>query len=369
MNSKTQTMKRITQSTIIIILLLFTAACGIDYTITTRIFPDGSCERTMTARLDSSDLKDDLFFIPIDSSWEKQTVWELDTMQKKKIAIVTVKKRYSSVEEMNSEFYEEGAISETQNIRIELKKKFRWFYTLYRYEETYIQHFPFRNFPLTNYLNEEEIAAYIYEDPAADSIYYAGKDSLEKKAMENKLDQQTAKYIADNIFEELYKEIIRTSEKSSSSFFDSINLPEEKENLSDALYSNFTFIGEAESDTCARQLLHKLDSLYDTHVFTDLVNSDSLAFNTFDTKLKLDFFSPANEDYEHFVELPGVLLNTNANAIIEGKPQWKFDLMRYVFSDYTMWAESKKTNKWAFAVTIAIIILAVILPLLRKIKK
>lgn len=362
-------MKRITQITIIIILLLFTAACGIDYTITTRIFTDGSCERIMTARVDSSDLKADLFFIPIDSTWEKKTEWELDTVNDEKIALVTVKKRYASVEEMNREFYDEGSVSETQNIKIELRKRFRWFYTNYRYEETYIQHFPFRNFPLTDYLNEEEIAVHIYEDNVADSIYYAGKDSLEQIEMENKLDQKTANFIVDNIFEELYNEIIRTSEKSVSGFFDSFNLSEEKEKLSGTLRPYLSIFGEAESDTSAQQLLRRLDTIYNTIAFTGLLESDSLAFSLFDTKIGVDFFAPSNEDYEHIVVLPGILLNTNAGTFIEGNPQWKFELMHYVFSDYTMWAESKKRNNWTFIVTGLIIVMSITMLLFRKRKK
>jgi len=352
-------MKKIAQTLVVLAFILLLSTCGIDYTITTRINSDGSCERIMIARLDSSDLGENPFFIPIDSSWEKITKMEYDSTENNTIAVVTVRKKYSSVEEMNKEFYRKDSLSEVQNLTMNLHRKFRWFYTKYRYEETYAQQFPFRYFPLSNYFTEEEIKVYIYEDPIADSIFFSGKDSSEHVQIEEELEHKAEDFIYDNTLEEFYSELMRTSQMSDHKFFKSINLFEEKEKLMDEFRPCFTILEDNCIDTTAFLILVKLDKLYKTNAFTTLETIDSLAFKVFDQKLNTDFFAPADEDYEHNVLLPGTLLNTNAHKIIEGNPQWSFDLTYYVYCDFTMWAESKRTNNWAYIVTIILIIISI----------
>ena len=137
-------------------------ACGTDYTIITRIFPDGSCERTMTVRVDSSKISGNPFYIPIDSSWTRETKMEHDSVKNKTFAIVSVSKKYASVEEMNKEFCRSDVLSEQPDVRMRLKKKFRWFHTQYRYEETYVQQFPFRTIPISSYLTNDEVQIIVF---------------------------------------------------------------------------------------------------------------------------------------------------------------------------------------------------------------
>ncbi len=369
---KHKTMKKITRTLtaiICILFILFLAACGIDYTITTKINPDGSCERIMVARLDSSDLSENPFFISIDSTWEKSTKMEYDSAEKNTVALVTVKKKYSSVEEMNREFHQKNNISETQNLSMMLQKKFRWFYTKYRYEETYAQLFPFRHFPISDYFTEEEIKVFINEDPAADSIFFAGKDSVEHAQIENELEKKAETFIRDNTFEEFYSELLRTSRLSGSEFFKTVNLSEEKERMLEEFEPCFTILKDNCADTSAYLMLKKLDKLYQTNAFTSLIRTEPQAFKVFDQKLNIDFFAPADEDYEHIVLLPGTLLSTNAQKIIEGKAQWKFDLSYYVYCDFTMWAESKRANTWAYLITIIVIVASLAMGIVRIISR
>ncbi len=358
-------MKKIAQTLIVTALILLLASCGINYTITTKIHPDGSCERIMIARLDSSDLGENPFFISIDSSWEKTTEMEYDSAENKSIAIVTVIKKYSSVEEMNKEFNRKDSLSEVQNLTMNLKKTFRWFYTKYRYEETYAQQFPFRHFPLSNYLTEEEIKVCIYEGPVADSIFFTGKDSAEQAQIEEGLDKKIENFIYENTFEEFYSELIRISRMSKHEFFKSITLSEEKERVMDEFRLCIALPEDNCMDTSAFSVLKKLDSSYQTNAFTALATIDSLAFKAFNHKLTIDFFAPAMEDYEHNVLLPGTLLNTNAQKIIKGNPQWSFDLSYYVYRNFTMWAESKKSNNWAYIVTMILIVASICMGIVR----
>ena len=351
-------MKKIARTLVISTSIFLLATCGIDYTITTKINPDGSCERIMIARLDSSDLRENPFFIPIDSSWEKTTKMEYDSAENNTIAVVTVRTKYSSVEEMNKEFLRSDSLTEVQHLTMNLQKKFRWFHTKYRYEESYAQQFPFHHFPLSGYFTEEEIKVFIFEDPLADSIFFIGKDSSERAYIEELLEKKADKFIYENTFEEFYTELIRTSRMSDHTFFGSIILSEEKDKLMNEFKPCFTHLKDNCNDTSAILLLMRLDKLYSTDAFTTLGTIDSQAFKAFDQKLNTDYFAPANEEYEHNVQLPGTLLNTNAQKIIKGNPQWSFDLLNFVYCDFTMWAESKRTNNWAYVVTLILIVIS-----------
>ena len=267
---------------------------------------------------------------------------------------------------MHLEFHREDSISDVQNLSMSLKRKFRWFYTKYRYEETYAQLFPFRHFPLSKYFTEEEIRVYIYEDPTADSVFFSGKDSTEKAEIIKGFDRRAEEYLSDNILEEFYSELLRTSRISHHDLFNENPLPKEKDRILDEFRTCFNLPEEdCLEDSTAFSMLVRLDSLYSTDAFTTLTDADSLAFKTFNRKINTDFYAPGDEDYQHNVIMPGTLLNTNAFKISEGNPQWSFDLSRYVYSDFTMWAESKCTNRWAYILTIILILAAVIMGIVR----
>ena len=353
----------------IVALALLIAACGTDYTINTRINSDGSCVREMVARIDSSKLKEDLFIIPIDSSWTRNIKMEYDSTKNKTIAIVTVSKKYASVDEMNMEFYQTDEMTERPNIKVYLKKKFRWFYTKYQYDETYVQQFPFRSFSIYHYLSEDEIQILIFDNEELDSIYFIGKDSTERKQIEEELAKKFDDYIGDNIIEEFYQELILVSQKTNVEFFKTIDLLQEKKRIFNELKSCMACFDEGGDDASVDTLLMLLDVEYGTRAFSELINEDSLAFKVYRKKMETDCYDNLLDDFEHNLELPGTLLNTNAQKIIIGRLKWKFEGEEFIFTDYKMWAESKKTNKWSFIITIAIILLAISMPLVRKGKK
>jgi hypothetical protein len=351
------------------LLILLLTACGTDYTITTKIFADGSCLRTMTTRLDSSDYKCNPFFIDIDSSWNKTVSWEIDTAKDKTIAVVTVNKKFNSVEAMNNEFYKKDFVSEEPNLTMNFSKKFRWFYTKYRYEETYIQQFPFRHYPLSDYMTQEEIEVSIFEDPFADSVFFAGKDSVERARIEKNLSKKIDDFISENIFEEFYIELVKQSKISTNNFFSKTDLEKAKSEMFAQTKWSFSLYRGDSSDTSAFQILSRLDDMYNTKAFTDLSFSDTHAFKSFDKKSNTDYLANLNNDYTHNTSIPGTLINTNAQKIIDKIPNWNFEPEYFVFTDYTMWVESKRTNKWSYIVTIAVILLAIVMPFLRKRKK
>jgi hypothetical protein len=362
MNFKIFAMKTLSQRIALISLLLL-ASCGTDYTISTRIYADGSCERIMTAKLDSTDYEGkNPFFIPIDSSWTQEVSYSPDTAEDKTIATVTVHKKFASVAKMNDEYHRNKA-DERPNLLISLKRKFRWFYSIYHYEETYLKHFPFHHFDIKEYYSPEELEVIIYDK--ADSVLMAGMDSLEIKAYEKELIESEERYFYDNTFEEFYLELTRLDSIAKSGHLTSLGFNNFKDTLKEALVGRFDKNkvkqdNEVTKDTTAAQILAFLDSHFSTRTFTGLMEVDSLAFTKFDEAFSIDLEANQTDSYQHEITLPGMLLETNAQQILEGTPVWDFTLSAYFYSDFTMWAESRKPNNWAFIVTGILVLLMLV---------
>jgi len=135
-----------------LILCFFTNSC-LEYQFTTRIFPDGSCERIMSIRGDSADLMHGVIHVPNDSSW-KINISQVPGDQKK--FELTATAHFPNVEALNKYFYQSIDSMPAVSIKSELTKKFRWFYTYLDYKETYKAFTPYRKVPISKFLKEEE---------------------------------------------------------------------------------------------------------------------------------------------------------------------------------------------------------------------
>lgn len=345
------------------ILFVFCACNGKRYNITTEIFPDGSCERIMQLRTDSSNLKENNYFIPIDSTWQRTLEFEWDSAQKKNFAMITVHKNYPTVKAMSQEFFREPDTIAEVNIRMKLKRTFLWFYTKYRYEETFTQFFPFHHYPINDYLTDQEIAVSLFDDPVEDSLYYLGADSLERKKMEENIEQRLDTFIRKNVFREFYHSLETAIQNTKPQYFTDHPLQDQKEEMY-SLLDDFSQLGEDNLDISAQRALEKIDSLYRTSSYSMVYESDSAAFKEYNRKIAIDYM--IDEKYEYELIMPGTLLNSNSPDFKDGNPHWQFEYVHYLLKDYILWAESKKGNNWAFWVTVLVIIMAFGLLFLRK---
>ena len=86
-------------------------------------------------------------------------------------------------------------------------------------------------------------------------------------------------------------------------------------------------------------------------------------------KYQNDFFSELGEEYSNYLILPGKLIDTNAEEIHGDTIKWQFDFVKCIDSDYTMYAESRTTNNWAYLVSGFILAVAFIIPFLKSRKQ
>jgi hypothetical protein len=91
-------------------------------------------------------------------------------------------------------------------------------------------------------------------------------------------------------------------------------------------------------------------------------------FTEFDEKLQ--FFNRIfeMEDYSQYVEMPGLITETNSLILKGNSVSWKVQNLYFLFSDYKMHVESRVVNYWMFALTGLLVLLLIIALLIKAFK-
>ncbi len=311
------------------------AACR-DYEITTKINPDGSCERVMTVRGDSSEVVRAKFPTPIDSTW---------TVSFKKADgddfIYTARKKFESVAKMNLELFNEKGNDVRLNIHSKLEKRFRWFFTLLKYREEYQP--LFQKLPITDYLTPEELAVLLEEDEENDSVEVS-KDQVEKKVEE---------WFKKNIFEEFYEIFLAGAEKLNEPAL-TVELIKSKKN---ELYKKTDTDTDEVSD-----LVEAFEEVLKTPAVWKVAEIDSKAFQLFDEKLEFAG-SLLWDDYVINISMPGLIIATNAKNIEGNQVSWGDEegyKIRLLGIGDEKWVESRIVNWWAVYISAAIMLLLLV---------
>ena len=89
----------------------------------------------------------------------------------------------------------------------------------------------------------------------------------------------------------------------------------------------------------------------------------------FDERYEDQLFAGLMDDYENSLLMPGLLTDTNAELLQGDTLSWDVDVIKFIDRDYVMFAESKVTNRWAYVLSGFIILMAVIIPFLGRLRK
>ena len=194
---------------IISFALLSLSGCKEEYKTTTKINADGSCERIIIAKVDSSRLLKGRFLVPHDKSWDLQH----KTIGKDTQKVFIVHKNFDDVNKINDEYKDKNNVG----IEIQFEKKFRWFFSYLTYREIYKSYNRLNRIPIKSYFTKEEYTR-----------LEAGDTS---KALKKKTDH----YMQESMFEEFYQQFIAGIQKENIS---NINLDlwtSKKQELKDSL--------------------------------------------------------------------------------------------------------------------------------------
>jgi len=324
-----------------LLLLMFFTGCK-DIETTTEIYADGSCKRTVVIQGDSSAVFESAYPVPTDSTWTIETI---DTSKFTYIA----SKKFDKVADLDKELNYCRDKTTELTIIPELNKKFRWFYTIFSYKETYKTFNKLDHIPFTENFTPEEL-----------KIFYSDDDSTEQaKAIEIKLED----WDLNNTFMEFYNELIETAEELKDPNVNEVTIKLKKEQIfqffKDKLYDNPEI-----NDT----KLAEFEKVLQAEIKPNLADKLKNILDKF--KEREDYMGEIGlNEYSSHVILPGLIIDTNAKTVEGNKVSWEIDPKKFIFTDYEMTVESRVVNRWAVVVTIALVVIAagiLLLPLILK---
>jgi len=328
-------------------LILLMPGC-LDIWITTQIRPDGSIEQTIVFKGDSTEIVDVPFALMKEADWKREwTKPEKDKYQ------LVVSKEFHSVKELNKSMNPADTNLHVIRTNSTLHRKFRWFFTRFEFSETVLNSNPFSKLDYHKYLNAEQIRLISMnedtrkEDPGYDSVKY--------KVAENRFEE----YLLHSIFEDFYQQILSIIAEDKSFTLSRQELDSKKDSIYRFLIDSVG--GNDNPDEILREINRVIN-----HPDIQVIRTKYLdRFDNF--KRKDNFFNAASDDsYKFTIRMPGLLLGTNSPKIEGAELGWELTYYNFFFEDYTMTAESRKVNTWAFIVA-GLILLAALAGLLSAI--
>ena len=348
---------------IIIGVLPFLAGCPDRKSVTTKVNKDGSCVRTI-GEFDPRNFKgiDSVIHnlpIPIDQSWKLENIND-------STAVLT--KEFENVSGLNNLYSSDESELKVYKRKVELKKKFRWFHTVLQYSETYEG--LLTEIPLTNYMSEMEVEVYKLGEPE-DHPIFTKLEPKSRKSLSDNIEERFEYWLHDNIYSMAFNDIIEVADSMQLIEKQSINVSAVKDTVKSQIEATdkqmITFSSEEEMNMMDLAELMGKEIGLDSITLIELkekVNKAKLY-----EKYENEIFFGLMKDYDNKVIMPGLLMDTNAE-IVEGDTLiWDVELIKYLDSEFVMFAESKVTNCWAYVLSGFIISIAVIIPFLGKLRK
>jgi len=329
-----------------IFLFFIIISCGEKYEITTKIFPDGSCIRKLVVTSNKDDFDSTQFPVSIDTTWiiNRKT----DTLDSAIQYIYVAEKKYLNVNDINNEFTGNNSYSSVKR-NIKFNHYFRWFYTLYKYEESYEK--LFNQFPVDSFLIEDEIQI-LHSDMPDTMDYFKGMDSNLMKKNYELIEEKYWHWIKGSIFEEYFNAFTGALKNN----IDTIYIDKVYE-FKDSLYRIWKN-EEYNIDT----LFVLSDSLIGANgnLAKYFNNKDSIFYNI---DKRIEFWENVlwDDNIKNKIIMPGRLIKSNADIIHEDTAIFNIHWEKYFSKNYSMEVISKKKNSWANYATLIIFAMLIVL--------
>jgi hypothetical protein len=311
-----------------IFALLIITGCD-DYTITTTLNEDGSCERIIQIETGSDSISKFSYPIPQDGKWTIETRKKENTKDKRTVYIVTAKKRFSSLEELANEYV---SFEQSKKLRIRIKgeRRFRWFYTYCRYSETYDISLPFKRLPIESFMTLDEVRRYQNGEK---------NDTLEHKA--NRWFERT-------IFEEFYSPIITAASALNDPQLTVKILETRKDEIFEFLFDKKNKVNTVDD------IIKCFEKLLKNSAIRKLRDTIKISYQAIEDKLEQ--LPHGSDNYNNAVIMPGLILETNASELAGNKVTWRISSDRLKVGPLEMSVESRIVNTCAFIVTGVIVL-------------
>ncbi|HOT96294.1 MAG TPA: hypothetical protein PLG50_02005 [bacterium] len=298
---------------------------------TTRIFADGSIERIIVLNREPGRFSKSCFTLPVDSTWSISTT---PAAKEGRDAKTVARKRFTSAGELQALYNRASARPWQVRIDVEVRKKFRWFYTSYEYRETYHAFNPYQLPPRSGYLSEKDLAAWI-----------AAPDS------DDTLDEKVESWLMAGVFEEFYQSLQNHAARLQDPGLTPAWIASRKERLRTAL------IDSAKEDDL-NAIVATCERILGTPAVRRLQPALDTTYKVIEEKLEFDD-DVRHAKYLNRVVMPGKIQSSNGQADDSSGIAWPVSAKQFFLADYTMWAQSRRTHPWMVALTtVGIVLLA-----------
>jgi hypothetical protein len=344
--------------TVILFFSMMFSAC-MDTQVTTILNADGSLDRILEVQSDSKLENYSGLPFPIDSTW--QMVYKYDTLNSGKPHIYSFKKHYTSADEINLEYKKTQNALSKFNRAVKVEKKFRWFYTYFTYDEDYTKMARGNYKPFEMYLSDIEKEVRKIKEP--DSISRILQlDSSKVNSFKKGIDEKYDNWTKDNLFGEVFiimEQDMKTCRVTNIKIED---IKEQKDSIN-------KFIDSIGIDKGAIKFYKALNKLFNTNEFDKIINSKKTGLNQLNDEVSY-VIALTGTGFKYNLQMPGLLLDTNAETIKGNMLNWEFVPFEAYFVGSSKHAESRIINVWAFVVSgillIGILVLLLIPGLRRK---
>lgn len=348
---------------LVVSALPFLAGCPESKTITTKINRDGSCVRTI-GDFDPRDFKgiDSVIHdlpIPVDHSWNLKLIND---------STAVLAKEFDNVSEINASFLSDESELKMYKREVELTKKFRWFHTVLHFRETYEG--ILTEIPLTRYMSEAEAETFKMEDSEENPIFNS-LESRSKESLIDNIEERFEYWLMDNIFSIAFDDIMEIADSLMLFNNRTVNASVIKDSVKqrfDELEKSMIF-----SNSNDEMEMADIAKMIGEEIRLDSIELPKLVRQVERAKLEDryddEIFGGFMENYENKIMLPGLVTDTNAEILAGDTLIWDVDPIKFCDSDFVMFAESKVTNRWAYLLSGFIILIAVMIPFLGKLRK
>lgn len=339
-----------------LLMLLLINSCNTYQQVHTRIHKDGSIERALFAFGDSAfmagNTNSNPFLFILDKNWQ---ITYYDSVFVRRIFGKEVKfnakatAQSASLEAFTNHSHAKDNLQPLVFPIETLHKRFSWFYTYYTYKAVYATIRPQLPVSIDKYLTEDEQQILFQGNLSA----FEGMNGIEQSDELNELVGKFETWFTHCQFDtriNAYTELLQAAGETHYAKL-----------LSDARATLFEQLKDKIDDKDIASGMFA--SLLDTH-FRSTFYTSFEAFHTKEIDDSIDEQSRLLGLFEYAlsfsVDMPGRLLTANTALRSENAPVWKIDAYRFLTQDYELYAKSRTTNGWTFAVTGLLLLIACI---------
>jgi hypothetical protein len=298
----------------------------------TIVHPDGSITRTILFTGDSSAIARRSFKLRIDSSWTLSTnasgerSWSLKAEQ-----------TFHDTRSLNDAL--RGEPGKTLTATVHLEKSFQWFFTSYRYKETWKCFRMVNAEPLLNYVSDSLLdMTYRHE---VQKEPFTSTDSLLLAAAEGKLSAWDRR----NLFEANYREFLKGVEMVNSPRLTSAEVERRKDEL-------FQASGEKiENGQKGLEVQKIFGAVLQSPVVAEAFRANARGFESLDAAREFDVSVWTIRSFKLSVTMPGTITATNGTRLEGSTVRWEEFLSMVGLRDTPLTVESRSANWWAIVLT------------------